>query len=127
MIPPFILGKLLHNFLGGPVTHKSCEKLVLLLDLVLVHISTFTFTPPTSYSQHRDTSPHFYRFLHHPGHTSPSPFRDLHRRASVATDLCDYVCALRSLFSLQVLTSMDTPYHRLMKTGIFYDTSGAET
>jgi hypothetical protein len=39
MVPPLILGKLLHNFLGGPVAHKSCEKWVLLPGLVLVSVT----------------------------------------------------------------------------------------
>jgi len=39
MVPPLILGKLLHNFLGGPVAHESSEKWVLLLGLVLVSVT----------------------------------------------------------------------------------------
>ena len=34
---------------------------------------SFTFTPPTSYSQRRGISPHSPQLLHRPGHTSPSP------------------------------------------------------
>jgi hypothetical protein len=38
MIPALILGKLLHNFLGRPVAHKSCQKWVLLPGLALVSV-----------------------------------------------------------------------------------------